>query len=182
MKPHDEKLIDILQYLYRLCHVRDESIRDVISMNANKALDAEFWSEAFRYILYDTNTSRDDLKTILSSHLTELGHKFNKSDSHPEAYFEISYFLQQFQNDEFDVLKAAQYVLLNLEYEDLVNDQEFPHLYDFTAVYYQWWAGDSEWMLGEQLEEARQNAISNLKTEARCWLDKHGVANPFDGL
>ncbi len=181
MNNHDAQLVELLKHMHAMCSVRVVDHRMLLQQLANKALDAGFWSEAFRVFLYDNGSTVADMQLTLASHVEELGGVIENIDEHIRL-IETTYYITKMLNDQEDVLSIAHYVLVDLDDHELQGGPPYLHIHDLAMEYYQWCFDSADWMQGDELATERHKTINNLKELAQHWLDHYAIASPFDRL
>lgn len=181
MSEHDKELIEIFKYMHAMCSVRGSELRGLLPQLAEMALDAGYWSDAFRVFLYDGDASVNDMRIGLASHIEELGEEIDKNEETAEL-IEVTYYLRKLLQPGEDVLAVAHYLLVELQDWKLQGGPPHLHLHDLAMEYYQWCFDYAEWMEGHELAEKKRETEVVVRKLAQHWLNQYGVPNPFDRL
>ena len=182
MSDHQKQFIDILKYMYAICHVRGNELKELLPNLAEKALDAGYWSEAFRVFLYDGDATISDIQVTLESHIEQLGGTV-KRDQESADLIEVTYYLRKLVQPGEDALDIAHYLFVELNDEWVIDGgPAHLHLHDLAMEYYAWCYDYAEWMQGLEYGDKMYETEINIKKLTLEWLEKYAVPNPFDRL
>ncbi len=181
MTESEVQLVDLLKYMHAVSGTRIDGLQEQLSQLAHKALDAGYWSEAFRAILYDGDMTVDDMRVTLASHAEELG-GVAEQDAEISELIEVTYYLRKLLKRGGDVLGITHHLLVDMVDPKYQGGPEYLHLRDLAMEYYQWWLDYAEWMHGQEYAAKKYETAVNIKNLAQAWLDEFAVPNPFDRL
>ncbi len=183
MTKQEVQLVDLLEYMHAMCSVRGDEIYRLLPELVHKALDAGYWSEAFRVYLHDSGESVYDLQIMLASQIDDLGGSVRRSHLQ-SLLIETTFYLRNLvQPGEVDPLGIADYIVEDLQelaFDD--DDLQQLHLSDLSKTYYQWAYDYANWMQGQEYIDKRHEVETDIKRLAQEWLDQHAVPSPFDRL
>lgn len=181
MSEQEVQLVDLLKYMHAMCSVRGDEIQELLPKLANKALDAGYWSEAFRVFLYDGGASVDDMRITLNSHIYELGGQVYL-DTEQTDLIETTFYLRKSLDPNEDLLCVVDYLVADLFPHSYQSGPMHLHLYDLAMEYYQWAYDYAEWMQGQEYADKMHEVKTSIAKLAHAWLDQHAFPNPFDRL
>ncbi len=181
MNAQDVQLVDLLKHMHAMCSVRGDDLQKLIPTLAHQALDAGYWSEAFRVFLYNKDASIEDMRVSLESHIESLGGIIDV-DKETSDLIEATYYLQKLLQPGENILSVAHYLLVELDDWELQGGPPHLHISDLAMEYYIWRFDFAEWMDGEEYEAKKAETETNVKRLAQRWLDQYAIANPFHRL
>lgn len=182
MSEQEVKIVELLQYMHAISYVRgDETHRSVTEL-AQYAVEAGYWCEAFQPILYDRGTTLEEIRTVLSSHIAELGGTIDQ-DLETAERLELSHFFRMMLRPKADVLAISYRLFEDLNHEWACDGSPRRlHMHDLALEYYTWAYDYADWMEGQEYADKKYEVETNMKRLAQEWLDQHAVPSPFDRL
>ncbi len=183
MSEQEVQFVDLLKYLHAMCFVRSDEIRRLIPELVHKALDAGYWSEAFRVYLHDSGESVYDLQIMLASHIENLGGSVRKSHL-DSLLIEITFYLHKLvKPGEVAPLGIADYVMEDLQelaFDE--DDHQQLHFDKLNMAYFEWANAYERWLQSREHYGKFIEAQAKFVELTEAWLDQHAVPNPFDRL
>jgi hypothetical protein len=140
---------------------------------AEQAMNDGIYCELFRIVLCEPTNTAEDTQAMLVSTIKELDPSTAIPNREMCDQIYIGARLQELLANDTKTIEIAHDLLIRVYHNDHYINPNFMDLSVILSVYYQWWAGDSEWMIGDQLESSRIRTISELQTAASEWLAKH---------
>ncbi len=152
---------------YSIAHTGWGGWLDEFREFADGQLSKGVFLELFRVALYDPQdafTKEHIAKTLQSDFQVGLPtpsqingflieHLMRTAATHPERSIELGQ-------------------RLRTHFDDFFRDDRY-RINEYMTTFYQWWAGDSEWRIGEEYERTKQQAMTDLQRAAATWLNNN---------
>jgi hypothetical protein len=171
------ELIHVLRSLYALAQLNKGAWHAKLRNLGEKSMDNGVYCELFRMIIYDRDLTSQEASLMIAETIQEIDPDVSIPDPDECDFLYIQYTMNQILEEGADVLKIAHELIVN-EYNIQISDSvdyEFHGLGELMNEYYSWWAGYSEWMVGNEREAQRLQSISDIKSAARKWLSKNSA-------
>lgn len=154
--------------VYSLGRVGSEGWYEELQMLADSELSDGHYHELYRSVLCDGPDRNLQTLKSMEKVIRKCGHEL-PTKTMMNAYH-IEREMRRVSQNPKQAFKISE--SLHFAYFDELESDPF-NIRSYLSTFYQWWADESEWMIGEQRIEAEARTITDLQAAANEWLQMH---------